>query len=135
MKENETYLDSINGKIAVFKASLQELATSAISFDLIKIPLEFGNGFVSFLDNFLVDTEAIQEAIQGDMSIGDLGSQLVSDPVIENVQILIDGIKSIPDILDTIIKSLKVMPALVGAISAVATVQNKNLGKLICPLF
>lgn len=53
--ENEKYLDSINGKIAEFKAAFESLSATIISSDLVK-------GAYSFLTQTLHGIEAIVEA-------------------------------------------------------------------------
>lgn len=47
--ENEKHLDSINGKIEIFKAAFQELSVSLVSSDLVKGVIDFGTGLVSVM--------------------------------------------------------------------------------------
>lgn len=49
MAENEKHLDSINGKIEIFKAAFEELAINFISSDFIKGIVDFGTGLVNIL--------------------------------------------------------------------------------------
>lgn len=49
MAENEKHLDSINGKIEIFKAAFEELAMNFISSDFIKGIVDFGTGLINVL--------------------------------------------------------------------------------------
>lgn len=128
-KENETYLDSINGKIAIFKASLQELSTSVFDFDAIKVPIEIGTGAVDFIDNMIVDTDKIEDLVNGESTFGETFNAEFLDPIAENLEIIGNGLEAIPETLQTIFKLLKTAPALIGAISVAATATGKDLGK------
>lgn len=50
LAENEKYLDSINGKIAEFKASFQEFSVTLIDSDFVKGIVEFGTGLLNVLN-------------------------------------------------------------------------------------
>ncbi len=50
LKENEKYLDSINGKIAEFKATFEELSMNFIDSDFVKQVIEFGTGLLNVLN-------------------------------------------------------------------------------------
>lgn len=50
LAENEKYLDSINGKIAEFKATFQEFSVSLIDSDFVKGVVEFGTGLLNVLN-------------------------------------------------------------------------------------
>ena len=50
LKENEKYLDSINGKIAEFKATFEELSMTLIDSDFVKQVIEFGTGLLNVLN-------------------------------------------------------------------------------------
>lgn len=45
--ENEKYIDSINGKIAVLKASFEELSSSIVSSTMVKTLLDIANGVMA----------------------------------------------------------------------------------------
>ena len=47
--ENEKYLDSINGGIALFKASFEELSMAVIDSDLVKFVVDFGTAILNAL--------------------------------------------------------------------------------------
>ena len=58
LKENEKFLESINGKIQQFKAGFEELANNLIGSDIVKFVVDFGagllnviNGIIQFIDN------------------------------------------------------------------------------------
>ena len=50
LAENEKYLDSINGKIAEFKATFQEFAVTLIGSEFVKGIVEFGTGLLNILN-------------------------------------------------------------------------------------
>lgn len=50
LKENEKYLDSINGKIAEFKATFEELSMTLIDSDFVKQVVEWGTGLLNVLN-------------------------------------------------------------------------------------
>lgn len=50
LKENEKYLDSINGKIAEFKATFEELSMNFIGSDFVKQVIELGTGLLNVLN-------------------------------------------------------------------------------------
>lgn len=50
LEENEKYLDSINGKISVFKASFEDFSTNLISSDLVKDIVGLGTGLINVLN-------------------------------------------------------------------------------------
>lgn len=62
LAENEKYLDSIEGKIANFKASFESLSTNLISSDLIKFIVDIGTGILDIL-NYLTQLNLLLPAI------------------------------------------------------------------------
>lgn len=50
VKENEKYLDSINGKIEQFSARFQELSSNVMNSDLVKFTIDTGSGILGFLN-------------------------------------------------------------------------------------
>lgn len=50
LAENEKHLESINGKIEIFKATFQELAMNFISSDFVKGVVDFGTGLLDVLN-------------------------------------------------------------------------------------
>ena len=50
LAENEKHLESINGKIEIFKAAFQELAMNFISSDFVKGIVDFGTGLLEVLN-------------------------------------------------------------------------------------
>ncbi len=50
LKENETYLDSIAGKMNQFKAQFQALSTTLVDSDIPKFFIDMGTGALSFFD-------------------------------------------------------------------------------------
>lgn len=50
LKENEKYLDSINGKIAEFKATFEELSMNFIDSDFVKQVIELGTWLLNVLN-------------------------------------------------------------------------------------
>lgn len=53
VQENERYLDSINGKIAQFKANFESLSATVVNSDLVKGGFDFGSGLVHGLDTII----------------------------------------------------------------------------------
>lgn len=71
MAENEKYLDSINGKVAQFKASFEDLSNTIISSDFLKIIVDTGSGALNVLDGIvgmLGQMPSLVTAITGSMS-------------------------------------------------------------------
>jgi|GEM_PF-5162939 len=50
LAENEKYLDSIQGKISIFKASFEELSSNTINGEFVKFIVEAGTALVNFLN-------------------------------------------------------------------------------------
>ena len=53
MEENEKYLDSINGKVAQFKASFQALSNTIVNSDLIKGVIDGGTVVLDILNKIV----------------------------------------------------------------------------------
>lgn len=53
MKEQERLLDSIEAKTKQFEASWQSLSNTFLDSDLVRGVVDFGTGFVSFLDTII----------------------------------------------------------------------------------
>lgn len=68
-KENEAYLDSIQGKLAQLTASFQELSNSLISSGAVKFFVDLGNGALNFL-NLLQQIHMLIPAIIAAFSAG-----------------------------------------------------------------
>lgn len=60
--ENEKYLDSINGKLAIMQANFEALSSSIIDSDIIKWVLDLGNGIMAFV-NWMNDAKVLLPAI------------------------------------------------------------------------
>lgn len=58
LAENEKYLDSINGKIDMFKATFEELSLNVFDSELIKGAIDFGTALLDVL-NTLADINAL----------------------------------------------------------------------------
>lgn len=58
LAENEKYLDSINGKIDMFKATFEELSLNVFDSELIKGAIDFGTALLDIL-NALADINAL----------------------------------------------------------------------------
>lgn len=59
VKENEKHLDSINGKVELFKASFQALSTTLIDSELVKGIVDFGTGLLDVLNGIAQFIEKI----------------------------------------------------------------------------
>jgi len=53
MKENDKYLDSIQGKMNQFKTSVQELANTTINTDDIKMIVDLGTELLSIVNSLI----------------------------------------------------------------------------------
>lgn len=53
LAENEKYLDSINGKIAQFKATFQDMSQSILSSELIKLVVDLGTSGLWIIDKIV----------------------------------------------------------------------------------
>lgn len=51
ISENEKYLESIAGKISLFKAAWQDLSNTLVNSTLVKAIVDFGTGLLSLVDN------------------------------------------------------------------------------------
>lgn len=72
--ENEKYLDSINGKITVLKASFEELSSHIVNSSIVKALLDIANGVMSIF-NWLGKINALLPLITaGVMAIRALGN-------------------------------------------------------------
>ena len=59
LKENETYLDSINGKIAQFAATFEEISNNVINSEFIKGTVDAGTGILGYLNKVIEFLDAI----------------------------------------------------------------------------
>lgn len=59
LKENEKYLDSIQGKIDQFNNAMQSMWSNALNSDFIKWIVEIGTGLVKIIDKFGLFTTAV----------------------------------------------------------------------------
>jgi len=53
LEENAKVLESIEGKISIFKATFEELSNNLIGSDLIKLVVDFGTGLLSFVNGVI----------------------------------------------------------------------------------
>lgn len=59
LEENEKVLESIEGKISIFKATFEEMSNNLIGSDLIKTIIEIGTGLLSFVNGVVQVCDAI----------------------------------------------------------------------------
>ena len=62
VKENEKYLDSIEGRISQFKATFQDFSNDFVSSDLLKNIISFGTGALGVLDSIVEKMSALEIA-------------------------------------------------------------------------
>jgi hypothetical protein len=55
-KENDKYLESINGRLQIFKASFEALSNTVINSNLLKTIIDLGTAFVNFANTGIVQT-------------------------------------------------------------------------------
>ena len=116
LKENEKYLESINGRIDVLKASYEELSQTVLDSGLVKAFVDIGNAVVNAF-NWLFSAE-----ISSDSPIGKLGN--ISKSVYE----IKDSITSLIPSLDHVskIKLWGILPTIIPAITAISNVLSKG---------
>lgn len=116
LKENEKYLESINGRIDVLKASYEELSQTVLDSGLVKAFVDIGNAAVNAF-NWLFSAE-----ISSDSPIGKLG--IISNGVYE----IKDAITSLIPSLDHVskIKLWGILPTIIPAITAISNVLSKG---------
>lgn len=116
LKENEKYLESINGRIDVLKASYEELSQTVLDSGLVKAFVDIGNAVVNAF-NWLFSAE-----ISSDSPIGKLGN--ISKSVYE----IKDAITSLIPSLDHVskMKLWGILPTIIPAITAISNVLSKG---------
>lgn len=117
LKENETYLDSVNGKTAQLKATFESFSNDVLSSNLLTFIIGLGDGALSFADS-LAKVNAllpITAALVSAMSIGveKHKSKNHADDIFEGLvanyaeaqdlrdEIAADDLKDIPELDDT----------------------------------
>lgn len=117
LKENETYLDSVNGKTAQLKATFESFSNDVLSSNLLKFIIGLGDGALSFADS-LAKVNAllpITAALVSAMSIGveKHKSKNQADDIFEGLvanysdaqdlrdKIAADDLKDVPELDDT----------------------------------
>lgn len=121
LAENEKYLDSINGKVAAFKATFEELANNLIGSDAIKFVVDLGTGLLNVLNatvklvnelgglkTVLIGVGAVVATIKIDsiistvsklpavlLKLGIYAKNIVRVGVVSNAKVLIQTIRSL----------------------------------------
>lgn len=117
LAENEKYLDSINGKIAEFQATFQELSVTLISSDFVKSIVEFGTAILNVLN-------AVAQVID---ALGGLNTVLAVTAgivVAINAGSIIDGLKR----LSSPLKSLTSLVSLFSQSLIIAKANGQGFG-------
>ena len=112
LAENEKYLDSINGKIAEFQATFQELSVTLINSEFVKGVVEFGTGILNVLN-------AVARVID---AIGGLNTVL---GVTAGIIVTINA-AGIADMLKKLATPIKSVTALVSTFAESISVAKKN---------
>lgn len=136
LKENEKYLDSINGKIAEFKATFEELSMNFIDSDFVKQVIELGTGLLNVLNvlakvidkvgglnTVLYVTVGILAIIKADAIKTFLVTTLPGAiaKVTSAISTFVAGFKQLPVVLKTLGISASTAQIAVGALMAVLT--------------
>ena len=139
LKENEKYLDSINGKIAEFKATFEELSMNFIDSDFVKQVIELGTGLLNVLNvlakvidkvgglnTVLYVTVGILATIKADAIKTFLVTTLPGAiaKVISAISTFVAGFKQLP----TVIKAMNSQTALAVPGTSKLSVALKTLG-------
>lgn len=117
LAENEKYLDSINGKIAEFQATFQELSVTLISSDFVKSIVEFGTAILNIFN-------AIARVID---ALGGLNTVLaVTAGIVVSINAgsIVDGLKR----LSSPIKSLISLVSLFSQSLTIAKANGQGFG-------
>ena len=125
-KENAAYIDSIQGRINQLKATYEDLSSNILDSELIKNGAELLTGILKFVDNLTASSES--------SNLGENLKESIFVPTIDNLTLIGDLLKGIPTGIESIFKALKLLPPILGVISASATIKKKDLGKQNCPL-
>lgn len=139
LKENEKYLDSINGKIAEFKATFEELSMNFIDSDFVKQVIELGTGLLNVfnvlakvidkvggLNTVLYVTVGILATIKADAIKTFLVTTLPGAiaKVTSAISTFVAGFKQLP----TVIKAMNSQTALAVPGTSKLSVALKTLG-------
>lgn len=65
LAENEKYLDSVNGKIAQFKASFEELSTEVLDSDILKLVIDAGSVGLETISAIVGGLKGVAGALAG----------------------------------------------------------------------
>lgn len=124
LKENEKVLDSIEGRISVFKATFEELATTFIGSDFVKGTVSFGTSLLNVL-------QVIAELVD---AVGGLNTVLyVTAGIIASIKA--ESILSLIGKLATPIKSLISIISAINDGMVSANVSGKGLGRTLSVSF
>lgn len=115
LKENEKYLESINGRIDVLKASYEEFSQTVLDSGLVKAFVDIGNAAINAF-NWLYSAELSSDSLN----------------VLSNVSASVIGIK---DAVTSLIPSLEhvskiklwgILPTIIPAITAISNILSKG---------
>ena len=121
LKENEKYLESINGRIDVLKASYEELSQTVLDSGLVKAFVDIGNAAVNAF-NWLFSAELDASKLDGVASstteIKDTVTSLI--PLLDHISAFLEHIPKI--------KLWGILPTIIPAITAISNILNKENG-------
>ena len=121
LKENEKYLESINGRIDVLKASYEELSQTVLDSGLVKAFVDIGNAAVNafnWLFSAELDTSKLDGVASSTTEIKDTVTSLI--PLLDHISTFLEHIPKI--------KLWGILPTIVPAITAISNILNKENG-------
>lgn len=124
---NDIYLDTINGKIAEFKASFSELSTDLIESELLSDIIEFGTKILNIVDGFtelinkIGGLRTVLQTIGINMFVKNLGN---IEKKIENIINIVHTFTGLAKNISS--SSEKVASSLSQAVSGTGTTSKKN---------
>ena len=101
MRENEVWLDSIEGRISLFTNSVQTMWNNALDSDIVKTVVDIGTGLIKIVDSlglvktliFAIGTYVVQKHFKGDLIGGILGYDTSPKGLEKNLKDLEDKYK------------------------------------------
>lgn len=110
LEENEKYLDSIQGKISIFKASFEDFSTNLISSDLVKDFVDFGTGLLEILSAVATCIEKLGGLNRVLMITAGIITTIKADAIVFTLTRTASGIKGIIPAIKSFGSNLKSLP-------------------------
>lgn len=131
LKENEKYLDSINGKIAEFKATFEELSMNFIDSDFVKQVIELGTGLLNVLNVLakVIDKVGGLNTVLY-VTVGILATIKADAIKTFLVTTLPGAIAKVPSAISTFVAGFKQLPTVIKAMNSQTALAVPGTSKL-----